>query len=463
MLGHRILASVGTVALGAATMVAVSATSAVAVEGRVLAYVANNGSGGVSVINVATNSVSETIAAGSGSSPYDVAVAFDGTRGYVTNSRHGTLTLIHTPTGTVDADVPVGNLPAGVAVSPGGGHAYVTNYADGTLSIVDVALRQTTATIAVGAKPDGIDISPNGRTLYIAHDVPGSGTVSVFDTTTNTVTAQVPTGNTPTALEVTPDGATVVVVNKFSDNVALLDTATSTVTGTIPVSHTPHGISIAPDGKRAVVSNSEGDTVSVIDLVSRTSVATVPVGDRPIGVDYTPDGGRVYVTNYGTGTVSVIDAASLTVSTTIPVGVNPVGIAINTVPPAATKLVASTAYLTVRVLGFTVRGLSARLTESHTGRPLAAKPLVFTTVEGHRLCAATTNADGVGTCDANVPLSVGLTTLLRGYNVSSAATETHQAATAHGPVSLAVTSSTQGERITPAGKPFARSGNVARW
>ena len=431
---RKVPAMCGAAALGAALLL-VPSGAAMAEPVRVLGYVANNG-GGVSVLDTATNAVTTTLIDSTGDSPYGVGVAFDGTRGYVTNVRDDTLTIIDTPTNTVDAAVPVGDGPAGVVVSPSGGHVYVSNYLAGTVSVVDAATMAATETILVGPNADGIAITPDGKRLYVAHDVVGPGTVSVIDTATNTEIADIPTGNTPTALAVTPDGGKLVVVNKFSNNVAVIDTTSNAVLGTVPVSFIPHGIAISPDAARAYVTNSEGHTLSVVDLTTLTHVTQVPVGSRPINVALTPDGTKAYVTNYNSATVSIIDTATLTATGTIPVGHNPVGIAIHAVPAAPTKLAAGHANLQLRLLGFTVRSLDATLTESHTGKPVPGKNITFRTTKGHPLCTATTNAYGKAQCDANVPLLVGLSTLLQGYTASHPGDQTHARSVSHGHITL---------------------------
>jgi YVTN family beta-propeller protein len=425
---------VGIVALAAALAVA-PATASAAPAGRVLGYVANNG-GGVSVIDTATNAVSTTITDSGGSSPYTVDVAFDGTRGYVTNIRDNTLTVIDAPTNTIDATVSVGARPAGVVVAPDGGHVYVTNYVDGTVSVVDVATFTVAATIPVGPNPDGVAITPNGESVYVAHDVAGPGTVSVIDTATNAVVADIATGSTPTAVDVTPDGTRLVVVNKASGNVAVVDTATNTVLGTVGVGFTPHGVVISPDGVRAYVTNSDSDSVSVVDIVARTVLGSMPVGDRPIGVALTPDGAKAYVTNFTDGTVSVVDTASLTVTATVAVGTQPVGVAVHRVPPAGSGLKAGSATLTPRILGFTVRGLDAKLTQTRTGVPVAGRRIVFRTVGGQALCGANTDATGVAKCDATVFLLVGTSVLLQGYTASFAGDDELAASASHGVITL---------------------------
>jgi hypothetical protein len=90
----------------------------------------------------------------------------------------------------------------------------------------------------------------------------------------------------------------------------------------------------------------------------------------------------------------------------------------------------------VRLLGFTVRSLDATLTEKHTGAPVSGQQVVFRTVKGNPLCTATTNSYGKATCDANVSLLVGLSTLLRGFTASYAGNNEHGGASAHGRITL---------------------------
>ncbi|MET9230621.1 beta-propeller fold lactonase family protein [Lentzea sp. NPDC003310] len=422
-------------AVAVTSALVVTPAQAAAPAGRVLGYVANNG-GGVSVIDTATNAVSTTISDSGSNSPYMAAVAFDGTRGYVTNSQQNTLTVIDTPTNTVDRSIPVGTHPAGVAVAPGGGFAYVTNYLDGTVSVVDTATLTVTATVSVGSNADGVVVTRDGSAVYVTHDVPGPGKVSVIDTTANAVVATIPVGNAATAIAASADGTRMYVVNKGSDSVSAIDVASRTVVGTAAVGFTPHGIALTPNGTRAYVTNSEFDSVSVVDLTTMTELQKIVVGDRPISVALTPDGASAYVTNFNSNTVSIIDTASNTVTGSIAVGQRPVGIAINFVPPAASKLVSGTALLQLRLLGFTVRGLNATLTDKHTGVPVAGQKVVFRTVKGNPLCTATTNSSGKATCDSNVSLLVGLSTLLQGFTASYAGNNEHGGASSHGYITL---------------------------
>ena len=86
------------------------------------AYITNSNSSCVSVINVATNTVIDTIIVGS--SPRGVSVSPDGTKVYVANAVDNTVSVINTATNTVSATITVGTYPAAFG-------NFISSYGDG--------------------------------------------------------------------------------------------------------------------------------------------------------------------------------------------------------------------------------------------------------------------------------------------------------------------------------------------
>src|SRR5437868_8414731 len=115
------------------------------------AYITNNGSNNVSVIDTASNTVTATVAVGP--NPTGVAVHPAGTRVYVANQSSNNVSVIDTASNTVTATVAVGTFPTGVAVNPAGTRIYVTNQASNTVSVLDTATNTVIATVAVGQNP----------------------------------------------------------------------------------------------------------------------------------------------------------------------------------------------------------------------------------------------------------------------------------------------------------------------
>ena len=291
------------------------------------AYVANAGTNNVSVINVATNTVTATVPVGT--TPFYLATTPVGGYVYVTNFYSNDVSVINTATNSLTTTIPVGNNPSGVAFTPDGAFAYVVNYdflntGSSTVSVINTATNSVTTTISVGNTPYGVAITPDGGFAYVVNR--GSNNVSVINTSTNSVTATLTVGNHPLDVAITPDGAFAYVTNTDANTVSVINTATNTITTTIPVGYEPFGVAITPDGSNIYVSNISA-TVSVIAASTNSVTVTIPVGGVLGEIAISPDGSLAYVTNGDLNKVSVINTSTNSVITSIAVGVSPYYIA----------------------------------------------------------------------------------------------------------------------------------------
>jgi len=154
-----------------------------------------------------------------------VAVSPDGAHLYVTNQSDNAVTVINTATNNVTETVAVGALPFGVAVSPDGAHAYVTNTYGNTVSVIDTnssspTYNTVTVTIPVGTYPYGVAVSPDSSLVYVTNG--NNYTVSVISTATNTVTETVAVGIIPAGVGVSPDGSRIYVTNSLAATVSVI-------------------------------------------------------------------------------------------------------------------------------------------------------------------------------------------------------------------------------------------------
>ena len=81
---------------------------------------------------------------------------------YVTNELSSDVSVINTATNTVVATVPVGLAPIGVAITPNGAFAYVANFSSNDVSVINTATNTVVATVPVGLNPREVAITPNG-------------------------------------------------------------------------------------------------------------------------------------------------------------------------------------------------------------------------------------------------------------------------------------------------------------
>jgi YVTN family beta-propeller protein len=267
---------------------------------------------------------------------------------YVTNEDSQELTVIDTRTDSVIATFPVGTRPRGVRVSQDGKTVFIAlsgspkcpptmpdeecaklgadKSKDG-IAVVDAQTRKVTRVLPGGSDPEAFDISRDGNTLFVSNE--DAGTASIVDIASGKVRSTVPVGTEPEGVRLQPDGEVVWVTGETDNNLTLLDTKSGKVITQIKVGKRPRDLAFAPDGKRAYVTAEVDGTVWVLDVPSRKVLKVIPLpkDSKPMGVVVSPDGARVYVANGRGGTVSLIDAASNTIKATVPVGQRPWGIA----------------------------------------------------------------------------------------------------------------------------------------
>lgn len=314
------------------------------------AYVVNNnnygdpGSDNITVVDVATNLPIATINDASFSEPWRIAINAAGTKAYVCNSNTTTVSIVDLATNTVTSVIPGFDGPSGIVITPDGRYAYVNNYGivmgggnGNTVSVVDLSIDTIVDTIVLGpvnTAPAALAITPDGAYVYVVNyesGNPGTGTVSKIQTSDNSVTTPISGLSGPFGIVITPNGKYAYVSNFGSNNfypfgstVSVIDLTTDTIIKTISVGIQPAGIAITPDGRYVYVSNyntlyASGPTppfnsltpgqgtVNIIDTATNTVIPpTIEVNQSPNGIGISPNGFYAYVTNFISNTVNVI-------------------------------------------------------------------------------------------------------------------------------------------------------------
>jgi YVTN family beta-propeller protein len=255
---------------------------------------------------------------------------------YVANFGSGTVSAIATASNTVtSAAVTVGTEPGGLAVTPDGRRVYVSNQGSGTVHVIDTASNTVTgAPIAVGGHPTGLAITPDGHRVYVPDFQ--LNRVSVIDTATNAVIATVPANNGPFGAAVTPDGRSAYVANFGSGTVSAIDTASNSVTAIVSVGTFPFRLAITPDGRRLYVTNQESGTATVIPTLPVVNAITPTQGPTIGGTQVTIAGTMLSgatAVHFGSSPASslFVDAAGTQALAVAPVGgAGPVPVTVTT-------------------------------------------------------------------------------------------------------------------------------------
>lgn len=291
------------------------------------AYALNSGSSTISVIDINTNTVVNTISLSATDFPelYGIAITHNGKYAYVAG-RNNVLGTIDLTTNTLIHSSIFGAILAGVSIAPNGQYAYVVDAAAPcSFYPFNIASQSPLPRIPTDASNSRLTaITPNGKYAYVTNQ---DNSISIIDLTTNTFLQLLEFGNEPFGIVITHNGKYAYITNGGANYVSILDLASNTVVDSIPVGNNPYYIAIAPGGKRAYIANSGDNTVSILNLTNNTVVGTIPVGRNPRGVAISPEGHYAYVTNYNDNTVSVIDLHTETVIKTISVGTRPYPIA----------------------------------------------------------------------------------------------------------------------------------------
>ncbi len=257
---------------------------------------------------------------------------------YITNQGSHDVSVIDLATQQVVALVPVGRSPAGVVAASRTGRVFVSNPDSKTISVIDMRSQQVVATLAAGDGPVGIDASTDGARVYAADWF--ANRLLVFDGRANAASAgtadkQLPlasigVGKAPAGVAASDRAGIVFVAERDDDSVALVDTDAGRVRLRTRVGSHPFALLFDAPRQRLYALNVQSDDVSVLntaDPLRLDLIATVKVGKAPYGAALAANGSLLYVTNQHDDSVSVIDAASLTVVRTLPGFGYPEGVA----------------------------------------------------------------------------------------------------------------------------------------
>jgi YVTN family beta-propeller protein len=263
---------------------------------------------------------------------------------YVTNQESGTVSVIDVATATITAEFPVGRDPRGIGVTPDGRYVITANQRDGNISIVDLAHGNAVTPLAIGKSPEFVRIAPDGSLALVTYepsskggpppadagkaaahgDADGKGDdkaksskpeaeskgkgakadddddqpaeIAIVDLAARKVVRRLQASKETEGMDFSPDGKTLVVANEGDDSLLTYAMPGVTLTQRVDISaygHRPRGIKFSPDGKSVVVSLESSDRVLVLDQ-TLTLVKSLDTGKGPYGVTYNPDGTQLW-------------------------------------------------------------------------------------------------------------------------------------------------------------------------
>ena len=217
-------------------------------------------------------------------------VALSTTRAYVANQGSGTVSVIDLTQNppVVVATIPVGSQPDALALRSDGARLDVANYGGASVSVIDTATNAVTRTVAVGSRPTGI-LELAGL-VYVANL--SSHSVSFFDpgvaaptASSFTVPATGATLSAPSGLAASPDAHTLYVNDARNGKTFVFDLTQNppASTGSVLNGAGSFPAYLAVAGSTGYSANPGTNSIRVLDLTA-LSATNVPVGASPYGV-----------------------------------------------------------------------------------------------------------------------------------------------------------------------------------
>ncbi len=192
-----------------------------------------------------------------------VAVSRATGRAFVANIGSGTVTVIDLEKGERLADIETGAGAEGIAASEARGEIWVTNRSADTLSIIDAESLEIEATLPCPAFPIRVALTADGRSALVS--VAESGEVVLFDvasrqekdrarldlealpeSTSRLFGDQFGTSPVPVGLVIAPDGETAWVAATQADVVVIIDPRTLEIEGLLQAGREPDGMAYSP-------------------------------------------------------------------------------------------------------------------------------------------------------------------------------------------------------------------------
>ncbi len=355
---------------GASTSVTVGtrpvAAAVYTTSSKSYAYIGNEGSDNISVIDLSTKSVIKTISVGQ--SPASIAINSSTGKGYVANLKSDNVSILTLSTNTVAATTVVGSEPASVAINTATGNIYVANSKNDTVSVIDGTSNAVTTTIPVGQSPVSVVVN-SGKSM--AYSVNSKGdSISAINLSTNAVTATIPVGSEPVSMAIDAAKNMGYVANLYDDSVSVLNLSSNTVTGTYAVGRDPIGVAFY--SPYLIVATQRGDGLWIINTTTQSFGTTVPVGKDPDGVAVDPTTNRALTANEKCNDVSIVDLSSAQLLANVHVGKHPAAVAINS--ETQTALTANEKDDTLSVIDLTTKSVIGTIAVGRSPLGVAINP-----------------------------------------------------------------------------------------
>ena len=169
-----------------------------------------------------------------------------------------------------------------LAISSDGKRGYVSNVRPGTVSVLDLEQRKTLSMIPLGAKCQRITVSVNDKWVFTSDQA--QPRLAVISTKSNVIERWIEMPGVGYGTAATPDGRFLIVALIKDNKVCVIDIGTMSVVRTLDVPAAPQEVLVRPDGAEAYVSCDASGKVAVIDVKSWQVTKLIEAGPGADGL-----------------------------------------------------------------------------------------------------------------------------------------------------------------------------------
>lgn len=288
-----------------------------------LAFVVNNQSQSVAVVDLATTQIVATIPV----APLPTeAVRRPKSKEIYVVSKSGKVSVIAFPSLTVEHTFGIGPSARDMVFSPDGHYAYTLNPRAGQIVFLDCNAFKETGRVNLVPNLAHLTITPNGKTL-IASD-PSGDRLFFVSTAKQKVLGSVKVGKRPGPLVVSLDSSAVFVADTGSEKISVAEVSSRTILAHIEMGSKPDGLVLKPDGGELFVLSSDGSSMTIVDASHDNIEQVLPTGRDPVAAAFKRDSSVMYLATEADGFLTAFDIVDRSVQSTVHVGVTPQALAL---------------------------------------------------------------------------------------------------------------------------------------
>lgn len=212
-------------------------------------------------INTETGEVVQEVATDADVS-HMVALAPGQSRAFVANIGSGSVTVVDLEAGKRLATIATGDGAEGIAVTPDGRQVWVTNRAAGTITVLDGKTLESIAELEAGSFPIRAEVTADSRWVLVTNA--RGNDLSVFSTEELKEAQRIPfaavskdaegrlfsdrfgTSSVPIGIEVVSDKKVAYVAHANADDISIIDLEDWRVIGTLAAGREPDGMGYSP-------------------------------------------------------------------------------------------------------------------------------------------------------------------------------------------------------------------------